>query len=148
MQMQRNRWTSWILGLSLIVVGCSGGGNSSSGGGTPTAPDSGSSSGDVVEVSIVDYAFQPKQVKVQPGQTVRWVMNASDTTHTTMALDGTWNSGAVFKNSGDSFEHTFTAADDGKTFEYRCVSHYVCCMMQGSVQVGDSAPSPDPGYGN
>jgi len=141
--MRRTRLLSWAFGLGLIVTACGGGGGNS-----PTAPPPPTNNGNVVEVDIVDYAFQPKQVKVQPGQTVRWVMKASDTTHTTSALDGTWNSGMVFKRNGDSYEHTFTSADNGKTFEYRCLSHYACCMMQGSVQVGDSAPPPDVGYGN
>lgn len=141
----RVRFSLFILASVLAVAGCGGGGGGNT---SPTAPSSGSTGGNVVEVEIVDYAFQPKQVMVQPGQTVRWVMRGSDPNHTTAALDGTWNSGAVFKAQGDTFEHTFTSDDDGKTFEYRCISHYVCCMMQGSVQVGNTAPAPDPGYGN
>ncbi len=101
--------------------------------------------GNVVIVSIVDNAFSPQQVTIQPGDTVRWVLKGNDLSHTTTAT-GTWDSGFRFDVQGARFERTFTQADDGQTFQYFCRTHQACCQMQGSVLVGENAPSPSPGY--
>lgn len=142
--MRRVFCLSFVLALGLIGVSCSGGGG---GGGTsPTAPPP--ANGDVVVVQVQDDYFQPKQVDIQPGETVRWVLRGSHPGHTTTARDGSWNSGSALQNVGDVYEHTFTTQDDGQTFEYYCSTHRGCCMMQGSVRVGASAPPPDSGYAN
>jgi len=142
--MRRVFYMSYLVSVGLLVLGCSGGGG---GGGTsPTAPPP--ASGDVVVVQVLDDAFQPKQIDIQPGQTVRWVLRGSHPGHTTTARDGSWSSGAALQNQGDAYEHTFTTQDDGKTFEYYCITHRACCMMQGSVRVGSTAPPPDAGYGS
>ena len=62
------------------------------------------------------------------------------------ANNGAFDSGFVFTQSGSTYERVFTAADENRTFEYRCVSHQGCCQMQGSVRVGTGAPDPGPGY--
>lgn len=123
----------------LMAPACGGGGGGSNPPTTPPPPN-------VVVVEIFDNRFEPKQLTIQPGTTVRWINRGAATDHSTMAMSGSWNSGFVFTGPGTTFEHTFTAADDGETFEYSCVTHKECCMMQGSVRVGESAPPPGPGY--
>ena len=114
--------------------------------GSCTISGGGSASGEVVTIRIVDNAFDPKSAQIQPGDTVEWVFSGSDLRHTATAMDGAWDSGFAFQANGATFQRRFTAADDGKSFEYFCVSHQACCQMQGSILVGDSAPAPRPGY--
>ena len=128
-----------LTSLALLTALACGG----SSGGTPTSPPAPAG---VQIVEILENRFEPKQLTVQPGTTVRWVLRGNADNHTTTEMETTWDSGFVFLNSGDTFEHTFSAADEGSTFEYSCVSHKACCEMQGSVRVGDSAPNPSPGY--
>lgn len=134
------RLCTWLGSLTLLAVACS------SGGGSPSAPPPPPPSDDVVVVNVDDNFFEPKSVRIEPGQTVRWVLRGSLTNHTTTAIDGVWDSGFVFTSSGTTFEHTFTEADDGKTFEYFCETHWKSDEMQGSVLVGEDAPTPRPGY--
>ncbi|MEJ2085541.1 MAG: hypothetical protein P8Y44_07665 [Acidobacteriota bacterium] len=77
---------------------------------------------------------------------VRWVLSGNDATHTVSAMDNSFDSVFAFLTMGATFQHRFTAADNGKTFQYYCRTHQGCCAMQGSVQVGANAPTPPPGY--
>lgn len=141
----RFRFPIRLFAIAALLAAC-GGGSSGGGGGTPTAPPP-PSDGSVVTIEVREHLFDPRSVTVQPGQTVRWVFRGQDPTHTATARDGTFDSGFVFQNQGDTFEHTFGGNLDGQTFEYSCQSHADCCNMKGSVRVGSSAPAPDPGYG-
>lgn len=94
----------------------------------------------------MDNAFSPRSVTVQPGDTVRWVLQGSAVGHTVTDNTGAFDSGMVFNTGGDSYSHTFGIADSGRTFEYQCATHQACCQMQGSVRVGTDAPPPSPGY--
>lgn len=137
------RRRAWLGGLFLLTAACSGGGD----GGSPSAPPPPPPSGNVVVVTVRDFAFDPKSVQIEPGQTVRWVLEGgSMTNHTTSERNGVWDSGFVFRQAGDSFERTFPQAEDGRTFEYICTTHWVSNQMQGSVRVGEDAPPPNPGY--
>lgn len=129
-----------LIGTALVVA-CGGGGG---GGGGPTAPPAPGPQSFTVEIR--DDAFVPRSVHVQPGDTVVWVYRGSHSGHTVIEAAGVWNSGEVFHNAGDSFAHTFGTSDGGKTYLYYCRTHQGCCQMQGSVQVGDNAPRPSPGY--
>jgi len=97
-------------------------------------------------VEVRDFAFVPKSIVVQPGDTVVWRLTGGDHTHTVTAVGGMFGSGFAFTQAGATFEHTFTADDLGKTFEYFCQTHYATYAMQGSVRVGNNAPPPGPGY--
>ena len=97
-------------------------------------------------VEMDDFEFVPMQLQVSPGTTVRWIRRGLDPDHTTKSKLERWNSGFIFRNQGDMFEHTFTAADDGKTFEYFCETHVDTQDMKGSVRVGSNAPEPEAGY--
>ena len=113
---------------------CNGGNT----GETPTA--------DMAIVEVLDDAFEPKSLVIRPGDTVRWVLRGNRGNHTTNEMNATWQSGFVFSENGDFFEHTFSATDDGTTFLYFCATHQGCCEMQGSIRVGAGAPPPDDGY--
>lgn len=136
------RLRMWLGGLTLLAASCSSGG-----GGSPSAPPPPPPSGNVVEVTVRDFVFDPKSVRIEPGQTVRWVLAAgSMLNHTTTSRDGvSWDSG-LLDRAGAIFERTFAQADDGRTFEYLCETHWVSNQMQGSILVGDDAPPPNPGY--
>lgn len=128
---------------TLAALSCGGGGG---GYGGPTAPPMQSpppSTGGVHIVTISDDAYDPKSLTIQPGETVRWVMNGNLTTHTVTAKNGSFDSGSVFTTKGAIYEHRF---DTGGTFEYACKVHGSCCGMRGSVLVGSDAPPPDPSY--
>jgi plastocyanin len=128
-----------LLAVSLAAFACGGGGSDS-----PTSPPP--PSGGVV-VEIRDFEFVPKSITVSPGDTVTWRLTGSaNIGHNVNASGGAFASGAVFTSAGAQFSHTFTDADLGKTFPYYCTTHQVCCVMQGSIRVGDSAPPPAPGY--
>jgi plastocyanin len=128
----------YVMSLAVLVASCGGGGG---GGGTPTSlPPSGSPQ--VIVIQIKDNEFSPKDVTINPGDTVRWVRVGNAPDHTVSALDGSFDN--TFPQSGATFEHTFNAG--GKTFEYQCKSHYGCCQMAGAVRVGSNAPDPHPGY--
>jgi plastocyanin len=75
--------------------------------------------GDVVSVSIVDFAFTPKTITVPVGTTVRWTNNGNAPhTVTSTSSPKAFDSGTL--NSGDTFQHTFTTAGQ---FPYRCNIH-------------------------
>jgi plastocyanin len=122
-----------------LALACGGGGG---GGGSPTAPPSPSS----ITVEVRDYAFEPKSLTVQPGDTVVWRLVGDDKTHTVTAKGGVFDSGFTFTAPGATFTRTFTEADRGRTYEYWCQSHQASNLMQGSVRVGNTAPPPNPGY--
>lgn len=102
--------------------------------------------GSVAVVQVLDNSFSPRQVQVQPGDTVRWVLAGAASNHTVTATNNAFDSGLTLQTQGATFERTFGQADNGRTFEYFCVSHRSCCAMQGSVRVGNNAPPPQPGY--
>lgn len=131
----------WLGGLAVLLAACS-----SSDSDSPSAPPPPPPTNDVVEVTVDDNLYEPKSVTIEAGQTVRWILRGNDTSHTVTANDGTFDSGFTFTGAGATFEHTFGAAVDGRTFEYACSSHQNCCQMQGSVRVGENAPTPNPGY--
>ena len=127
----------------LLACGGSGGSGSTPSEPPPPAADGGS---EVVEVAVDDFTYSPRVVRVDPGTTVRWVLEGDDTNHTVTARDGEFDSGFAFQQPGDAFEHVFEEEDDGMTFEYSCTSHSDCCDMKGSVRVGEDSPAPDPEY--
>lgn len=143
--MTRLRSCTWLGGLTLLLLACSSGGSSS-----PSAPPP-PPTGNVVEVTVDDNVFIPRSVEIEPGQTVRWVRAAGSTPNHTVTersdLDGVeeWDSGFL-DQPGDTFQRTFEQADDGKTFEYLCRTHWESDAMQGSIRVGEDAPPPNPGY--
>lgn len=88
-----------------------------------------------VDVSIVNFAFQPDTITIQPGDTVRWTNNAVSTAHTVTSDSGsseTFDSGTL--NQNDVFTHTFNSVGD---FGYHCSIHPV---MTGTIHVSLAIP--------
>lgn len=141
--MARIRTLASLLALTLAapltLASCGGGGGNGGGGGSPTEPRPQQTH----VVQVRDNSYEPKSITVEPGDTVRWVFSGTDRTHTVTALNGAFDSGAVFTASGATFERRF---DSSGTWDYSCQAHKQCCLMQGSVRVGSNAPPPTPGY--
>jgi plastocyanin len=78
-------------------------------------------------VSIADGQFNPRTVRIAPGDSVEWT-NSDDRDHRVVG-DG-FASGTL--RGGDSFRHTFTKA--GK-YGYACALHP---REKGSIVVGDA----------
>ncbi|MHB8841668.1 MAG: cupredoxin domain-containing protein [Candidatus Aquicultor sp.] len=78
-------------------------------------------------IEIRDYAFQPSEINVKPGEEVTWTNNDS-VPHTVTADDGSFDSGQV--DPGGSYSHTFK---DKGTFKYHCDYHG---RMHGEITVG------------
>jgi plastocyanin len=105
------------------------------------APNAGAQSQNLVTVSIRDFYFEPFQLTIDPGTTVRWV-NEGTTQHTVFATSpaGAFLSGTL--NPGESFTYTFpqrfprpspdSTAQPG-TYRYFCKIHP---EMKGSVAFG------------
>lgn len=87
------------------------------------------------QVNVVDFAFQPKSLQINPGDRVIWSFVAAG--HTSTSRSGQaerWNSDPPdpgFNPAGTSFAHTF---DTPGRYEYICIPHQF--FMQGVVQVG------------
>jgi plastocyanin len=106
----------------------------------PTA--SGVQNPEVVKVSIHDFYFEPSELVIEPGTTVRWV-NEGDTQHTVFATNpaGTFLSGTL--DPGESFTHTFPdriiATHDATVrpgmYRYYCEFH--SDIMKASVALSE-----------
>lgn len=99
------------------------------------APEDSNGSGNNVVVidALSFYAFDPDDLTIEPGTTIRWV-NDANVAHT-VTPDGheTWEE-ATLSSQGDTFEHTF---DSEGTFEYECIFH-LAEGMTGVVRVESS----------
>ncbi|HSD85194.1 MAG TPA: plastocyanin/azurin family copper-binding protein, partial [Anaerolineae bacterium] len=83
----------------------------------------------VTDVSIINFAFQPRVITISVGSTVRWI-NADQAAHTSTSVVSStesWDSGNLA--SGQVFTHTFNTPG---TFDYLCTLHL---SMQGAVVV-------------
>ena len=87
---------------------------------TPTCP------GSTQDVSIGEYFFEPSNIMVNVGTTIRWT-NTGSRAHTTTGDNGEWNSGSL----GNSQTYTFTFVSTG-TFNYHCDIHP---FMTGTITV-------------
>jgi len=97
-----------------------------------------------VPVSMIESAFQPDTVRINPGDSVIWTNNGvflhTSTSGVAPVWDSLWDSGNLAH--GATFVHGFPA--DG-TFPYFCRNHYLS-GMKGFVVVGTgvgAGESPD-----
>jgi len=134
---QAKWWSRSAVVAGLVLLSSCGGG----GGSSPSEPGS---MAKTVTVQIVDFAFNPKDVTINPGDTVQWVLNSTTYTHTVTSENGTFNSGMIFTKPGATFSQTFNG--NGITVQYHCNTHWHTNAMQGAISVGDGAPKPGPGY--
>jgi plastocyanin len=97
----------------------------------------------VVPVTIEDNAFNPLNVEVLSGDTVKWSYTTGASVHTT-TCDGTngttfpsgasaWDSGIMLP--GDTYKQALTVAG---TYSYICTVHGT--MMMGTIIVKDRCP--------
>ncbi len=100
--------------------------------------------GATVNVSIVDFSFNPPQVTINAGDSVQWTNNGS-MIHTSVSgancvADGKWSSPLL--SPGQSFTESFSTAG---TFPYFCAVDGHCAIfnMQGTVTV-NAVPSVIP----
>jgi plastocyanin len=78
-----------------------------------------------------DFTFAPKNIKVNPGDTVTWTWsNGGHTSTSNRGQAESWNSG--LRGQGARFSHRFT--HPGK-YQYICVPH-ASIGMKGTVTVG------------
>jgi plastocyanin len=119
-------WAAVLAVLSLIgTVGCLSSTGTPQGETEPALQqNTGATPG--VPVMIEDFKFTPATITVPKGTAAVWT-NKDSATHTTSALDGTWDSENLRK--GDAFTYTFNEAG---TFDYQCNIHP---RMKGSVVV-------------
>jgi plastocyanin len=82
------------------------------------------SKGEIVEVTIQGFAFNPASVEISSGDTVKWA-NMDSATHTIKG--STFESGSLAK--GDTYEFTFT---EPGVYDYICSIHP---SMKGTVTV-------------
>lgn len=92
---------------------------------TPT-PITLAQEGQTVEISVVDFAFEPAIVSITAGTTVIW-RNDGERPHTVTADDGSFDSGRL--DPGETFSFTFTTAGE---YAYQCGFHP---EMRGTVEV-------------
>jgi LPXTG-motif cell wall-anchored protein len=94
-------------------------------------------------VTIRDFAFSPKSITIDVGDTVTWT-NQDDVEHSATAEDGSFDTGTF--GNGQSRSHTFDAAG---TFQYICTPHP---FMKGTINVnaagGGGSGSGDSGSGS
>lgn len=116
-----------IAGVSLGLAGCTDGGS-------PQAANE----GDSTQVSLVNTAFEPKRVRIDPGGTVEWI-NEDDVAHDVTAASfhdaaADWTLEADV-GAGERASHTFEAAG---IYEYYCTIHGESTMC-GVVLAGDAS---------
>ncbi|MCE8023836.1 cupredoxin domain-containing protein [Billgrantia aerodenitrificans] len=75
--------------------------------------------GDVVEIEMVNNRFQPDELEVSVGTTVRWVNAERRSNHDIYFPDEEIASGRLFPE--ESWERTF---DEEGTYEYYCQPHH------------------------
>ncbi len=95
----------------------------------------------VTDVLIVGFAFSPKTVTIQQGDTVRWTNAETLVSHTSTSGDpedddagALWNSGTLLP--GQSFTHTF---DEVGEFPYFCEPHKTLAAMRDALVVVEAA---------
>ena len=94
---------------------------------------------DEMSVSIQDFFFDPGQLSVAPGTTVRWV-NEGQAPHTVTSTDGKELDSATLQ-PGDTYTFTFDEGDAGETFAYQCTIHP---QMTASVTVSGGGEMTTP----
>jgi plastocyanin len=138
---------SVLAGAALLAAACGGGGDG--GGNTPTGPSPGPGGSQVTTVTISGAGVSPSQVRIEVGQQVRFVNNASRNVevtsdpHPTHELCPPINNEASTVTPGQSKTVTFTVRgtctyhdhlipDDGR--------------FRGAILVGVQEPGPAPDY--
>ncbi len=80
-------------------------------------------------VEVVDFAFEPAELDVEPGTTVAWT-NAGEQIHNVKAIGRGPGFFSEAMNPGDEFEHRFS---EPGTYDYLCTLHPE--MMKATITV-------------
>ncbi|MFC4988167.1 plastocyanin/azurin family copper-binding protein [Saliphagus infecundisoli] len=112
------------------------GGGNESGGGNQSGNASGGGGGGATEtVNVVDNAFEPAELTIEPGTTVEWAWQGTQAQHNVVPdsqPEGAGWEGHTSLESGDfSFSSTFETEGD---YEYICEPH-VSQGMTGTITV-------------
>lgn len=83
---------------------------------------------DAVEVTMLDYEFQPREVTVDQGQTITWV-NEGEAQHNAVASEGEGPDSELF-NPGETY--SWTADVEPGEIPYVCTIHP---GMEGTIAV-------------
>ena len=87
-----------------------------------------------VEVSMVNFKFEPQNVPINVGDTIKWTNNGTvqhtTTSGTNCTKDGKWDSGLL--SPGQTFSFIFNTAGN---FPYYCIPHCALFGMTGTVIV-------------
>jgi len=114
--------------ITAALAGC--GGSGSPGGDEQRVDRTGADTVDVVVGSDGGFGFDPANVVVDVGATVRWEWNGEGGGHNVVEVDGAFES-ELTDEAGFTFEHVF---DESGTFEYVCTPHQTQGMV-GVVEV-------------
>jgi plastocyanin len=113
-----------IAATAALVTGCGGGGGGPSAG---AAPSAGSSPGTSSSISIDNFKFSPRAIRVPAGARVK-VTNNDSAAHTVTADDGqSFDSGTVNPGASTSFN-----APAAGSYAYHCTIH---AFMKGTLLV-------------
>lgn len=129
MNRQLKRVSSVIAAVAFVAVPIACGDDDDEG----TGPNPGAE-GDTTIVMLIggpDYAFEPAQVTISPGEVIRWVDAEDDSDDHTVTPDGHGEWQEAEMEDGDVFTHTFDATG---TFDYYCDPHRTQGMT-GSITV-------------
>ena len=88
------------------------------------------------DVGIVDFRYEPPQVTIAAGDSVRWTNTSPATVHSATGAGGEWDSGPL--SAGQGFTAVFPTPG---VYPYRCVIHP---GMTGVVEVLGPAATPTP----
>jgi plastocyanin len=112
--------------LLMVLGGCSSTKTT-----TPTTPKTTPSTGSTTTVTMIDFAFQPANLTIKVGTTVKWVNNGA-VAHEPAGQG--FDTGLI--QPGASATHTFTTEG---TFPYKCLIHP--SVMTGTITVNATGQS-------
>ena len=116
-------------------VAAQDGGNESGGGNATGNQSGGGGGGQTTEVAVGpggQLVFEPAEVQISPGDTIRWVWESGG--HNVAPESGDWGHQPI-EDEGFTYEHTFESAGENP---YVCTPH-ASAGMQGTIMVGSSS---------
>lgn len=116
-----------ILIIVVVLSGCISTNNNQNISNNNTSLNSVNTSSSQVVVTIKNFAFNPVELNIKKGTTVKWINN--DGMAHTVTSKGNFDSGRL--DSGESFEFTFEQTQE---YDYLCSYHP---SMTAKIIVGD-----------
>ncbi|PSP40278.1 halocyanin [Halobacteriales archaeon QH_6_64_20] len=116
-------------------VAAQDGGNESGGGNATGNQSGGGGGGQTTEVAVGpggQLVFEPAEVQISPGDTIRWVWESGG--HNVAPESGDWGHQPI-EDEGFTYEHTFESAGENP---YVCTPH-ASAGMQGTIMVGSGS---------